>query len=149
MYKPDEANRVQFQKERNTVIIFTAFLALLVLFIYFSYNYDGFSPLYYVIYVSLFALIVYISSVYVFFKKRRSLGTVTEIKNFKNTHYRGMGGSGQAYTSWAEIIEVTVNVRFDNGKEKEFVFVYKGDVKILKVGDRIGIYRFLKMPVWA
>ena len=72
-----------------------------------------------------------------------------EIKSFKETYYTTAGGGVRMYQRESTvIIEVDLIIEFDNGSSKEYKFVYKGDMKILNVGDRIGIFRFLKMPVW-
>ncbi len=150
MYNTDEGNVDQITKERNSIIIMGVFLAILAVFITATLNYGNYGVVYYVLYGLIFALGVKISKIYLFLTPRRKFGTVSELKDFKETTYTVNGGAGKLYgRRSAAITEVTLVIEFDNGKKGEYVFVYKGDLKILKSGDRVGIYRFLKMPVWA
>ena len=150
MYKNYEGNRDQFVKERNSLITMAVSCILLGIFMWSTIKYSRFSNTYYALYVAWFVISVIVSKVYMFFKPRRRFGTVKAIKNFRQTQIRAHGGACGTATTYAaaEVTEVTLGIDFDNGSYGEFVFVYKGDLKILEIGDRVGIYRFLRMPVW-
>lgn len=149
MYTNEEGKADQIRKERFSLIAMLLSTMLLFAFIYGTLNYGGFNKVYLVIYIVWFALSVKFTRVYLFFTPRRKCGTVKEIKDFVETHYTANGGAGILYGRHsAPITECLLVVDHDNGKVGEYRFVFKGDFKILKAGDRVGIYRFLKMPVW-
>ena len=148
MYNSAEGKRDQFVKERNSAIIMLASTALLGVFIWATLSYGNFNNAYFVIYSVWVAVSLWLSKAYMFFTPRRRYGVVKEIKDYKETWIRAHGGAGRLETySGAAITEVTLRIAFDTGVEREYEFVYRGDLKKLQVGDRIGIFRFLKMPV--
>lgn len=150
MYNHFEGVADQKRKERAAISILLASTALLGVFVWGTVKYGDFSNAYYGIYFAWFALSVYFSKAYLFFTPRRRYGTVKELKDFKETFIRSHSGAGKLQTySGMGVIEVTLVIDFDKGYSKEYRFVYKGDLKILKAGDRVGIFRFLKMPVWG
>ncbi len=151
MYRHEEGIKDQKRKERKALILMTLFMALLGVFVWGTLKAKGFNTVYFVCYILLFALGMRISKVYLFFTPRRRYGMVKAIKDFRPTQIRAHGGAhgtGATYNSM-DVTEVTLVLDLDKGGTKEYVFIYRGDLKILKVGDRIGIFRFLRMPVWA
>lgn len=149
MYSVEEGNADLRRKELFSVVMMLLSTAVLGLFIWVTVSRYGFSKPYAFIYVLWFALSVYFTKIYLFLVPRKRYGTVTAIKDFKETWYRRDKGNG-GYGKYAGhiITECTLTVAFDNGKAGDFVFVYKGELKTLKIGDRVGIFRFLRMPVW-
>ncbi len=150
MYSAEEGRADLRRKELSSAIIMLISTAVLSLFIWGTASRYGVSVPYVGVYVLWFALSVYFTKAYLFLTPRRRFGTVTAIKDFKETFIRSHGGAaggGQTYSGMAAV-ECTITIAFDSGKVRDFVFVYKGDLKILKVGDRVGIFRFLRMPVW-
>ncbi|MBQ3196293.1 MAG: hypothetical protein IJB65_07515 [Clostridia bacterium] len=151
MYLHEEGVKDQKRKERRSLIIMGVFSVLIGLSLWLSFKDRGFNTLLLAFHIWLFAFGIYISRFYKFFTPRRRYGTVRELKNYRPTFVRSHGGAvgaGATY-SGGEFIEVTVVLDLDNGNTREFVFLHRGDLKTLKVGDRIGIFRFLRMPVWA
>ncbi len=151
MHNTDEGIKIQATKERNSVIIMSLFLAALAAVVWGTLTYGNFSNLYYVIYVGLLVLGVAVSKIYLFFVPRRRYGVVKNITNISDAYMPGNKNGGTSVINgflWERITMCTVVVDFDNGKNGSFDCVYKGDLKLLKAGDRVGIYRFLKMPVW-
>ena len=151
MYLHEDGIKDQIKKERISLMLMTALLAFTGLVIWGTLTYSGFNTGYLVCYILLFALSVKLSRVYLFLTPRRKYGTVREIKDYKTTYIRshgGASGTGATY-SGGDFTEVTIVLDFDKGARGEYVFIYRGDLKVLKAGDRIGIFRFLKMPVWA
>ena len=150
MYKAEEGRADLRRKELSSAIIMLISTAVLLLFIWATVSRYGASVPYVGVYVLWFALSVYFTKAYLFLTSRKRFGAVTAIKDFKETFIRssaGASGAGVTY-SGMNIVECTLTIAFDNGKEGDFVFVYKGDLKTLKVDDRVGIFRFLRMPVW-
>ena len=148
MYSAEEGNTDLRRKELFSIATMLISTAVLVLFIWATVSRYGLSKPYLVVYVLWFVLSVYYTRIYLFLTPRKRYGTVTAIKDFKETFYRrdkGNGGNGK-YAGTA-VTECTLTIAFDKGKTGDFVFVYKGDLKRLKIGDRVGIFRFLKMPV--
>lgn len=149
MYENHEGIKDQVFKERKSLILMVVSSVLLGLFVVLTVNYGNFNNAYFAVYAVWFGLSIWFSKSYLFLTPRRRYGTVKEIKNFKETYYTTAGGGGRMYQRGSTaIIEVDLIIEFDNGSSKEYKFVYKGDMKLLTVGDRIGIFRFLKMPVW-
>lgn len=150
MYKAEEGRADLRRKEIASIVIMFISTAVLLLFIRATVYVYGVSVPYLGVYVLWFAISVYFTKGYLLLTPRKRFGTVTAIKDFKETFIRssaGASGAGVTY-SGMNVVECTLTVAFDNGKVRDFVFVYKGDLKILKVGDRVGIFRFLRMPVW-
>jgi len=149
MYKAEEGRADLRRKELSSTIIMLISTAVLSLFIWATVSIYGVSVPYVGVYVLWFALSVYFTKAYLFLTPRKRYGTVTDIKDFKEAFIRSHGGANGLETySGMGVVECTLTIAFDNGKEGDFVFVYKGDLKTLKVGDRVGIFRFLRMPVW-
>lgn len=149
MYSAEEGKADLRRKELSSGIIMLISTAVLGLIVWGTTSRYGFSAPYVIVYALWFALSVYFTKAYMFFIPRKRFGTVTAIKNFKETQYTENGGAGRLYGRvGCAITECTLTIAFDGGKVRDFVFVYKGDLKILKVGDRVGIFRFLRMPVW-
>ncbi|MBQ7048944.1 MAG: hypothetical protein IJN86_08345 [Clostridia bacterium] len=150
MYLAEEGKADLRKKERLSAIIMLISTAVLVLFIWVTVSRYEVSGPYVGVYVLWFALSVYFTKAYLFLTPRKRYGTVTAIKDFKAVYIRshgGAAGTGATYHGM-DVVECTLTIAFDKGKVRDFVFVYKGDLKILKVGDRVGIFRFLRMPVW-
>lgn len=149
MYNSYEGKRDLFVKELSAVIIMFLSTAALAFFVWGTVSRYGVNTAYCAIYLLWFALSVYFTKAYLFLTPRKRYGTVTAIKDFKEAWYRPNKGDGGYFMyKGHSITQCTITVAFDGGKEGDFVFVYKGDIKILKLGDRVGIFRFLKMPVW-
>ncbi|MBR6594105.1 MAG: hypothetical protein IKK83_02825 [Clostridia bacterium] len=150
MYKAEEGRADLRRKEMLSAAIMLISTAVLSLFVWATVSKYGVSVPYVGVYVLWFALSVYFTKAYLFLTPRCRFGAVTDIKNFKVVYIRshgGAAGTGATY-SGAEAVECTLTIAFDSGKVSDLVFVYKGDLKTLKVGDRVGIFRFLRMPVW-
>ena len=150
MYRLEEGNADLKRKELARGIIMLVSTVVLSLFIWATTSRYGMSAPYVGVYILWFAISIYCTKAYLFLTPRKRFGTVKAIKDFKGAFIRknsGASGAGTNY-SGAEVVVCTLTVAFDNGKESDLDFVYRGDLKILKPGDRIGIFRFLKMPVW-
>ena len=144
MYEFDIAVNEQKKKELYSVFKFAVYIILLSLFIYFT----DFKAVYYGSYIALFAFCIKLSGIYLFFTPRRRYGTVRAINGFKENVLPKVSGTGGVHGSGVVyVMDCTVTVEFDNGKQKDYFFTYQGELKTLKLGDRIGIFRFLKMPV--
>ena len=151
MYLHEEGIKDQKKKERSALMIMGLFLVLIAAFVWGTLKHKGFNTVYFACYILLFAAGVWASKLYLFLTPRRRYGTVKAIKDFRPTQLRvhgGANGTGATYNS-VDVTEVTLVLDLDSGGTKEYVFLYRGDLKILKVGVRIGIFRFLRMPVWA
>jgi len=150
MYSASEGYADLKRKELFSASMLLLSTLLLGLVVWGTVSFYGVRMVYIAIYVLWFAISVKATKAYLFLTPRRRFGTVTAIKDFKETFIRSNGGANGLETySGMNIIECTITIAFDNGKVRDYVFVYKGDLKILKVGDRVGIFRFLRMPVWA
>ncbi len=149
MYSVEEGNDDLRRKELFSITTMLISTAVLAIFIWATVLRYGISGPYVVIYALWFFLSLRYTRGYLFLTPRKRYGTVTAIKDFKETQYSENGGAGRRYQRrYAIITECTLSVAFDGGKTGDFVFVYKGELKKLNLGDRIGIFRFLKMPVW-
>lgn len=148
MYNREEGIKEQIKAERRSILMFFVFLLALALFIFLTANKLQDGKIYYGIYIVAFFFIIKYSRVYCFFSPRRRYGTVVSMSDFEEktsiTNPKTYAHKTGQYTK----TEFTLEVQFDNGKIKYFVFEFTGAVKYLKVGDSVGIYRFLKMPVY-
>ncbi len=148
MYEYFSGVNEQKKRERNSVIKFAVYNAVLASVIYFSYNSERFIELYYGIYALLFVLGIVFSKMHLFLKPPRRYGQVVAMNNFKVAHslvtiYADTHKSGILSNNY-----FTVELLLDNRKIVSYEFEFKGEIQKLKIGDRIGIFRFLKMPVW-
>ena len=150
VYKSADGKADLRRKELKSLILMLVSTAALGVLVWLTVQRYGVRFEYVAIYVLWFAASVVASKVYLFFTPRCRYGTVTAIKDFKPTFIRSSGGASGAGATYSgmDVVECTVTVDFDKGKARDYVFIHRGDLKILKVGDRIGIFRFLKMPVW-
>lgn len=148
MYNAAEGKADQKIKETFSLVAMLVSTIALGLLVWGTVARYGLTLPYLCVYLLWLGISIKATRLYMFLTPRRRYGTVTAIKDFKETQYTANGGAGRLYgRRSAPITECTITVTFDSGREGDFVFVYKGDLKTLKIGDRVGIFRFLRMPV--
>lgn len=147
MYGKEEGAREQVKAERKSILAFLALTALLGVLVFLTAGKLADNKAYYAIYIVAFFLIVKFTRVYCFLLPRRRYGVVASLSDFEEKtsiiNPRTYAGRTGQYTKTVFTLEVLL----DNGKTKFYDFEFTGAVKSLKVGDSVGIYRFLKSPV--
>lgn len=147
MYNKEEAIREQIKAEKKAVFLFFGLLLVLAGFVALTVSKLEDNKIYYGIYVVALFFIVKYTRMHCFLLPRRRYGTVASMSDFEEKHSITNPGTYARRTGQYTKMNFTLEVRFENGKNKYFEFEYTGAVKNLKVGDSVGIYRFLKMPV--
>ena len=149
IHNTEEDKVVQKRKERLSLCAMSACMVLLGLVIWATVARYGVKVSNVIVYILLFALSFRYTGFFRFLTPRRRYGIVKDIKISRGMYVPKVSGTGGFHGSGVTyVMDCTVVITFDNGKEREFDFVYDGAIKKLKLGDRIGIFRFLKMPVW-
>ncbi len=149
MYNKEEAIREQIRAEKKAVLMFFALMLALAAFVALTAGKLEDGKIYYGIYVVAFFFIIKHTRIYCFLTPRRRYGTVVSMSDFEEKHSITNPGTYARRTGQYVKTDFTLEVRFKNGKTKYFEFEFTGALKDLKVGDSVGIYRFLKMPVQA
>ncbi len=147
MYEHSVAVTEQKKKERGAFVKFGLCAALLGLFMWLTWSKLEESRIYYGIYVVLFVLALKASEIYLFLTPRRLYGTVVSLKDFEEKTSIINPGTYAHKVGQYTRTSFSLIVKLDNGKLKCYDYEFKGALKNLKVGDRVAIFRFLKMPV--
>lgn len=149
MYGKEEGAREQVKAERKSILMFMALTVVLGALVFFTAGKLADNKAYGAIYIVAFFFVFKFTRVYCFFMPRRRYGTVVSLSDFKEKTSITNPGTYARRTGQYTKTDFTLEVQLDNGTTKYFEFEFIGAVKDLKVGDRVGIYRFLKSPVRA
>lgn len=147
MYNEQEAKKEQIKAERKSIIVFFALLAVIGVLLALTASKLSDNKAYYAIYIVAAFFAVKLSRVYCFLLPRRRYGTVVSLSGFEEKtsiiNPKTYSGRTGQYTKTV----FTLAVKLKNGKTKFYEFEFTEGTKKLKVGDAVGIYRFLKSPV--
>ena len=150
MYTKDEAVKLQKYETKKSLVLGIVSLVAWGLFVWSSYHSKSFSSVYYAFYIVTLGLALYYTKLYLFLSPKERYATVNGL-SFDNGYHNKLdevNSLGLALYG-RDVVKVTLDVTYDNGKQDYITTFYTGGLKELKAGERIGFFRFLKMPVRA